>query len=363
MKRRKISLIIIHLLLYHAIFAQTPVNDSHWQLKWQDDFNTFNTNRWIKVHNCDHDGAYQLFRNQNIWTANGNLVIEVNNTKATCLNPDPDHPSSWCCGSCTAGTQFNYTGGWVETQNEYSTRFGYIEARIKFPFRRENNKSWGFGYGFWAWRYDGEASNVAEIDPMELFGGDFKQPNSFNTSVHTCYGASTCSKNMFLTLTDFDYRDWHTYAIEWNSNRMIWYVDGKAVRTLSNHGIIDPVRIILSLGVQREKNKLPPTSPSWAEYMYVDYVKVYCLKCDKNTPLIINDLTDLATYDNKVKKSITINPITIPAGSKITLRANDYIELKPGFEAQAGREFYLDVSPCETCVPIAEQTTRKGGDE
>jgi hypothetical protein len=75
---------------------------------------------------------------------------------------------------------------------------------------------------------------------------------------------------------------------------------------------------------------------------------VYQLRCDKNTPLTINNLTNLANYDNKVKKSITINAITIPAsGNNICLRANDFIELKPGFEVQKGRDVYLDVSPCE----------------
>jgi len=41
------------------------------------------------------------------------------------------------------------------------------------------------------------------------------------------------------------------------------------------------------------------------------------------------------------------NATAIPANNNITLRAADFIELKPGFEVQTGRELYLDVTPCE----------------
>jgi beta-glucanase (GH16 family) len=181
-----------------------------------------------------------------------------------------------------------------------------------------------------------------------MWSADYKEPNKLNTCIHHHYDFNE-KLGMSHTFANFNYTDWHTYAIEWNANRIIWHLDGKAIRTMSNHGIVDRIRIILSTGMDKK------LSPTFAEYMYVDYVKVYQLKCDKNTPLTINNLTDLANYDNKVKKSITINPVTIPAGSSITLRANDFIELKPGFEVKTGRELYLDVSPCEftiNSVPI-----------
>jgi hypothetical protein len=81
--------------------------------------------------------------------------------------------------------------------------------------------------------------------------------------------------------------------------------------------------------------------------MYVDYVKVYSLKYDCNTPVIINSFTDFINYDYKVKKSITLSGnITMPSNSNICLRATDYIELLPGFEVTLGAELYLDNTPC-----------------
>jgi hypothetical protein len=34
----------------HKLFPalSSPAKDPHWQLKWEDEFNTFNTNIWVK---------------------------------------------------------------------------------------------------------------------------------------------------------------------------------------------------------------------------------------------------------------------------------------------------------------------------
>jgi len=346
-------------LIHNIIFAQTPANDLHWQLKWQDNFSSFNSTKWIKVHNCDHGGEPQLFLEENVWVSNGNLVIEVNNIPKNCPLDGTYPISSWCCGKCQEG-KHNYTTGWVETKDAFRTQYGYIEARMKLPFIRKNSKSWGIPIAFWTWRSDQPSSNVAEIDIFEMFSGEYKAPNTLNTCIHTCYDPG-CDKGMGRshTYSNFDYRDWHTYAIEWNANRIIWYLDGKAIRTLSNHGIVDPIRIIMGLGI--DKKHLPPTSPTFHEYMYVDYVKVYCLQCDKNT--VVNEISNFSNYNYAVKKSISLsNATAIPANSNITLRATDFIELKAGFEVQTGRELYLDVTPCEPCIPIAQEIPRGGGE-
>ena len=152
------------------------------------------------------------------------------------------------------------------------------------------------------------------------------------------------------TFPNFSYADWHTYAIEWDRNRIIWYLDGKPVSSLSGHGIVYPVRIILNLALENE-----PAS-AFETHMYVDYVKVYQLKCSIGSLItVINEIPNFNTYTYEVKKSISLSgATTIPAGSNISLRANDFIELKPGFEVPVGRELFLDVSPCEcnwTLIP------------
>jgi len=286
-KMNRLFIIVMSCLLMHNIaFMQTPANDPHWQLIWEDQFTDPNLSQWWKSHNSDHDGEPQLYLNHNVWVSNGNLVIEVNNNQAI-------HP--------TTGEVKKYTSGSVGTRYEYHTRFGYIEARIKIPYKN----GWGFWPAFWTWRgYTQNWTNAAEIDIFEMLGERYSS-NTTTTNVHTCYPSEdpNCIKpNNFQAhiLSNFDYRDWHTYAIEWNADKIIWYVDNVAIRTLKNanldnygNSIIDSVQIILNVAIL--KDYLPPTFPPFQEYMYIDYVKVYQLRCDKNS--VVTKITNFNTYD------------------------------------------------------------------
>jgi len=347
---RTIVFIKFFLLLQVIVFAQTPSNDSHWQLKWEDNFDTFNTNRWLKTHYGIHvpkTKEPQLYLKDQVWVSNGNLVIKLDNTPVYC--DSSEHEGG--CAPCIAGKKYDYRSGWIQATNPYNIQFGYIEAKIKLPFRKDGSKSWGFFPAFWTVAGIKNGTNAGEIDIFEMFGGEYKQPNTLNTCVHRCYPSQdpTCingDMGRSHTFANFDYTNWHTYAIEWNANRIIWYLDGKAIRTLVNHNIVDPIRIILNLAIQEEKKYLPPTEYSWLATMEVDYVKVYQLKCDKNT--VVNEISNFNTFNYAVKKSITLSgATTIPSGSNITLRATDFIELKAGFEVPTGRELYLDVTPCD----------------
>ena len=335
----KTIILLLFCFIPVLVFTQNPIypNDPHWQLKWEDNFNTFDTtHKWMRAHYCDHAGEPQLFLKQNVWVANGNLVIEINNNKAYCpSNPPP--VTTYACGSCVEGWH-NFTSGWVDTRSTFYTKFGYIEARIKLPYRPGF-----FHHAFWTWKGSGE--HMDEIDIFEM--GWQPKSNEVTTNIHTCYYDSItnpdCLENYFQehSFSGFNYSDWHIYAIEWDVNKITWYIDNIPFRTSINPGIIDPVRLILGMGI-----KNAPTSPPFQEHMYVDYVKVYQLNCDKNT--VVTQIPNFNTYNYAVKKSISLDGQTqIPNNSNITLRANDFIELKPGFEVQTGRELYLDVSPCE----------------
>jgi len=335
--KKQLTLIIGYWLFCIFAFAQTPTNDPHWQLKWADNFDnfdTFNETIWIKAHLGDHGGEPQLFLKQNVWVANGNLVIEINNNRAYCP-PQPLPVTTWACGSCVEGWH-NFTSGWVETKSTFNTKYGYIEARIKLPYR-----AGFFHHAFWTWQGVGAQFNQAEIDIFEMGW----QPNSnvITTNIHTCYNGPNCNENYFQEhiFSGFSYSDWHTYSIEWNADRIIWYIDNIPFRTTINHGIIDPVRIILGMGINKA-----PSSPPFTEYMYVDFIKVFQLVCEQKDT-VVTQIPNFNTYNYAVKKSISLSgTTTIPVNSNICLRATDFIELLPGFSMDTGRELYLDITPC-----------------
>jgi len=331
MKKNTVSLqIICYLFISYIAFAQTPTYnpiDPHWQLVWEDHFNSLDTKtRWKTLDTIPQFTVSAILLKENVYILNGNLVLRVNNNK---------HIHN--------GTQYKYTNGKIETISPscYDTQYGYLEAKMSIPYRK------GLCCSFWTYVKHNAGSNSAEIDIVETFGGRYPSNKIATTNVHTCYPSQepNCKEPAYLIKHEFvnsTYVDWHTYAIEWNKNRIIFYIDGKAVRTFSNHGVVDPVRLIFSILL--EPNYLPPTSGSWSEQMLVDYVRVYTLKCDN---IAVNEISNFNTYNYAVKKSITMsNATTIPANSNITLRATDFIELKPGFSIDTGRELYLDVTPC-----------------
>ncbi len=228
---------MIVLLNSLLLFGQTPANDPHWELVWQDNFSSFDANKWLKVDWAQH-GEPQLYLESNVSTSGGNLVIKVNNNYTYCpSNPPTVWGACWPCDN----QWYNYTSGWVETKKAYNTQYGYIESRIKMPY----------GYGFWPafWTFVGSGlpsnTNAAEIDIFENLG--HKPSNVITTNIHKTYPDGDVYYEEETPLNYSYANTWHTHAVEWSPSKIIWYLDGIPIRTFPNHRIVDPVRIILNL--------------------------------------------------------------------------------------------------------------------
>lgn len=340
MKKLYFLIFIANFIISTQSYGQTPINDPHWQLVWQDNFNSLDLNIWEIANNFDHYGEPQMYRTNNVTVLNGNLVLKAK--KENYLG-------------------HAYTSGWVSTKQAYNIQYGFIESSIKLPY----------GYGFWPafWTFKGNGvigSNAAEIDIFEMVG---HQPsNIVGTNIHKAYCDCenySCACDFLydqecpdynntilcygqdLVFANFTYTDWHIYGIEWSPTKIIWYIDGCPVRTMENHGIIDPVQIILNFAI--EPRYLPNSSTPFPSDMLVNYVKVYKLINDCNT--IINACNyNFLTYDNKVKKEIVFGGSgctnIVPSNSSIYLRASDGILINGDFTVPLGTQLYLDVNPC-----------------
>ena len=347
-------------LIHYFVSAQTPSNDLNWQLKWEDNFHALNTNIWEVYDHFDHWGnPYSISLSRNVYLNNDTLVLRAK-SECYCCPLDPNYINEyWCKHQWLTSDCYQYTDGNVKSKPAYDTKFGYFEAKIKMTYRK------GVYYAFWTFRGGhSQYVNASEIDIFETCG---IAPNTLTTNVHTCYPDDdpNCIKPYLLQINTFpnlDYTTWHIYAVEWDANRIIWYLDGKPFRTLENknldnygNSVIDSSQIKLGNAIPYPDKLVPPynTAP-FEEYMYVDYVKVYQLKCDKNT--VVTQIPNFNTYNYKVNKLISLNSTTvIPPNSNITLRATDYIELTNGFEVPLGSELYLDVSPCEMALSIRQK--------
>jgi len=338
-------IIFILLLSPFILIGQIPPNDQHWQIVWEDNFDFFDDNIWLKRDYCDHNGEPQLYLEENVWTENGKLVIKVDDDPEDC--PDPPPPIfEWVCGSCTPGTH-NYTSGWVHTIGNFNVQFGYIEARIKLSY----------GGGLWPafWAFSGH-EGYQEIDIFEMFPGAeeycyreederFFHTNSLMTSNIHLYGPIDCDpySNGSVSLIQ-DYTQWHTYGIEWSPSKLIWYLDGYPIKFYQNSQITALTHIILNLAINpSDKVEISSNFPA---YMEVDFVKVWELKEDCVEFINLSNY-DFSIYNNKLKNFIIIgdegSSNILNTGDDIILRASQFIDINE-ITIPIGASLYADAN-------------------
>lgn len=314
-------------------FGQTILNDPHWELVWEDNFNSLNTSTWKVANDFDHYGEPQVYTNRsnNVYISNGNLVLKVNKESYHCTD----------LNACACNKEwYSYTSGWVETQPAKNIQYGLIQARIKLPY----------GYGFWPafWTFVGDGlhshTNAAEIDIFEMLG--HLPSNIITTCIHTDYGNEP-NNYQESDMGNYAYT-YHNYAVAWSPSKIVWYVDCNPIRISTNHGIVDPVRIILNFAI--EIDYLPNSSTPFPSEMLVDYVKVHQLRNDCSNNLSIDNSNDFNSLDHRVKNSITINnavsTIKVPSETSVYLRADQSFQINSSFEVPIGSSFFVDVNPC-----------------
>lgn len=349
--------ITIQTIFCASLFAQTPSIDPHWQLVWEDNFNFLDASIW-EVNDLDGGkDAIGINIAQNVNVVNGNLEITLKKENFTCP-AWAVNPNYFCVNQYLTGQPYQYTSGKLHNKQAYNTQYGYIEARIKVPYVH------GIFPAFWTFLGDYEVNtgHTEEIDIFEIiatnsgntwpFQVDF--PSVLHTNTHNFYNNPNCPNGVCdevkpepHKLVNFHYGDWHLYAMEWNPNRITWYVDGQITRILFNHDVVDPQTIIFNHGVF---NSDPPNGANLPTTMMVDYVRVYELENDCNTSLDICSY-DYSNHDNKVKKKIIIGKFptcfsTLDPGDKVHLRATDEIRINYNFSVPVGAELFINVDPC-----------------
>ena len=349
------------LFISHTTFAQTPATDPHWQLKWEDEFNgtLVNTTKWGFMPDWGYCG-YGAHNTIPPPSGNGTNHVVSNGTIKLISKKETTVCTEW--NQVTSIK--DYTTGVLISQEAW--KYGFFEIRCKIPEISKDYSCYGFQTNFWLWpfyqgAYDGYVT-WSEIDIFEIVVDSNLLGES---NLHSCNAhykdrshvntpASSAAEHIYPDGYKFivDFTDFHKFSCEWTPSDIRFYFDDKLFRIASPEfaSKLIPMNIFIDIGTPRLLNDTVfATFKPNALFPYtyeIDYVKVYNLKCNKNT--VVNEISNFNTYNYAVKKSISMsNATTIPPNSNISLRATDFIELKAGFEVPLGSELYLDITSCE----------------
>jgi beta-glucanase (GH16 family) len=266
------ALISSGFLIAQATHAQT----CGWNQVWKDDFNgtSLDRNNWSLEVNGDGGGngelQYYTDRPENMWVSGGLLNIKA-------IREAYDGKS--------------WTSARLRTKNAQDWTYGKIEARMKVP------SASGTWPAFWMLTSEQQRDSHGwpqggEIDILETVNTSEDILGTLHYGAYWPYNGNTGWPNPDNLITPEAGRtktDFHTYAVEWYEDSMVWSIDGvpkitssrskldgpSPVRSNWNSFYNRPFHVILNLAMGGSLAGNPNGSEAAEQLMQVDYVAVY----------------------------------------------------------------------------------------
>lgn len=257
----------------------TPDPTEPLELVFSDEFDgpagsTPDASRWTSDPGTAQNNELQVYTQDanTRMDGNGNLVIEARReeTPGTTCPVDPLSGSTTC----------QYTSGRINTYGTFDFTYGRVEARIQLPSGQGLWPAfWMLGSSFYddgrPWPYTGE------IDIMEHVG---LEPNVVHSTLHApaYFGAGGYGDS--FDLGEPANADFHTFALDWDSQGMVFTVDDQVVHTVDREELETTVGpwvfdndffLILNTAVGGDWPGPPDGSTVFPQQMRVDYVRVY----------------------------------------------------------------------------------------
>lgn len=287
-----------------AVLAEPPSGD--WALVFSDDFNgtTLDSNKWSPCYwwadskGCTNGGAgeVQWFESDEVLVENGTLRLRARKRQSN-------------------GKE--YTSGMISSHDKYAFQYGYAEMRAKVPK----------GNGFWPnfWLLSQKKSWPPEIDIAEFVGSNI---NNVHMTLHYKNSSSQHeSASNYWGNQDFS-TDYHTYALQWDPNKIVWYVDGKERHSYTVSGNIphEPMHVVATFALGSAWTNIPPDSTTpFPSYFDIDYIKVWRHNSSPSTSTmtpIISEAEDLGLKDKSSDSHLTFFEDKLSGGVGTILKAN-----------------------------------------
>ena len=225
-----------------------------WELVWHDEFDSsgIDLSKWNFEVNGNGGGnnelQYYTANPQNAYVDSGCLVIQA--LAQSYLGKD-------------------YTSARMTTQGKGDWTYGRVEVRAMLPY----------GQGLWPaiWMmptdsYYGGWPLSGEIDIMEMLG---QQANKIYGTLH--FGQpQQMRQGTYVLPGGYFSASFHTFAIEWDSTSISWFVDSTMYyKTYITQPFDKRFFLILNVAVGGNLPGSPDYTTYFPQKMAVDYVRVY----------------------------------------------------------------------------------------
>lgn len=277
-----------------------------WVQVFSDDFNgtALDPNKW---NTCYHWSCTIAANNELQWYQPDDVIVQNGTLRLR--------------GQKRSMNGYSYTSGMISSHDKYAFQYGYAEIRAKLP------KGKGLWPAFWLLPRNGWPP---ELDVMENLGHD---PNRAYMTLHykTSNGPANSGSNYWAN-PDFS-ANYHTFAMQWSPERIIWYVDGverKRYEVTANLPTT-PLYIIANLAVGGNWPGFPDATTPFPSYYDIDYIKVWRNNSSPSTLTSTPIITEtegltVAAKSGDTHRTITDAQFSGSVGSIIDANAaNDYV--------------------------------------
>ena len=180
-----------------------------------------------------------------------NGMLQLQATNSSCLYGGLTFPYS----ACNVRTKISQLYGYFEVRAKFAAGQGIFPAIWLMPPVYDPNVAW-------------------EIDVLEMLGNS---PTTLYQNVH--WGVFAEGHQQLQQLSTFDSSAaFHTYAVDWDSTRIIWYYDDVEVYRLTSAQIPIPnvpMQLLLDNEVGSDWGGFPDGTTPWPSNMLVEYVRIY----------------------------------------------------------------------------------------
>jgi hypothetical protein len=153
---------------------------------------------------------------------------------------------------------YQYASGLITSQPSFTQTYGYFEMRAKLPR----------GKGVWPafWLLPADLSWPPEIDVMESVG----DPSKVYVTLHS-NAVKAEGTEVRVTPDDF-----HTYAVSWTKEQVIWFVDGREVKRMPTPpDMHKPMYLLANIALGGDWAGQPDASTRFPARMTIDYIRAY----------------------------------------------------------------------------------------